>query len=405
MSDPVTNALVGMNSALRNLRLYPPEHSLSLTAVERAYGLLNLCLDESGDLTLGISGNKAIHAGRILYESEKRAESIMSILSEAGITWLRISTGISQEELGQWLLLLSEIDDDRMTIHSWEGEHIHHGAGESESANARSERGLLLMEIVFRGLQTRKQLPYDDIRQFFERQLADIRKGYPPLAVLELSLGQDNYLIERGLLVSALSMVIGRCIGLDDEMILQLGAGGMLCDIGLIDVDNSILSSHQGGTEIIPNWDDHAVAGARILAKIGAPSVSVVVAAEHHWGLKVASPARHPVSVIVGMADDLIGRILGGYGCSQRRLDLALIDLWKEGEHYPPLILNSLMKMSGIFEIDTVIRLSNRKQARIVEVNATEPIRPKVVLLDDESTIIDLSSPEERVTISAVTIE
>ena len=405
MPDPVTSALAGMNSALRNLRLYPPDHSLSVAATERAYNLLRECLNHSGDLTLGISGNKAIHAGRILYESENRVDSIMSILSEVGITWIRISGGISREELEQWLIMLSESESDPMTINSWEGKHIHHGAGESESMKAGNERGLMLMEIVFRTVRSGKTLPYDEIRQFFEKQLIDVRKGFPPLMVMELALSYDDYVIQRGLLVAVLSMVIGRCLGLDDEILLQLGIGGLLCDAGLHDVDNSVLASHQGGVEIVPGWKDHAVIGARKLAEIGAPSVSITVAAEHHWGLRFASPSRHPASVIVGLADDLIGRILGGFGCMQRRLDLALIDLWNEGGHYPPPLLNSLMKMSGLFEKDTMVRLSNRKQARIVEVNVTEPIYPRVVLVEDESTIIDLSSSEERLSLSAVLFE
>jgi hypothetical protein len=247
-------------------------------------------------------------------------------------------------------------------------------------------------------------LPLAELWDFVCRVSPPSGQSDPLLGMLELAMAQREYILRRAVLTSALSIELSRRLNLDSALSPQLGLAGLLADVALFKVDGDSLSCRHGGPQQIPRWSDHPSDGARILASAGAPSLTVVVAAEHHWGLRYASPARHPASSLVGMADTLTGQLLGGFGAASRRLDLALIALVTEGSCYPAELSRAMLGMSGLFVKGARVRLSNRQKGEIVTPNPSDPLRPEV-LMDDEvegMKLVDLSAAGERLALAAV---
>jgi hypothetical protein len=222
--------------------------------------------------------------------------------------------------------------------------------------------------------------PVDDIRECLDGVVRELESDELPLTTVESALDAGRYLMRRAVLVSLISLSLGKRLGLESTVLLDVGIAGVFCDIGLAAVNDRILGSKHGDLIDRVLWNTHPIEGARILMRSQASSVSAVIVSEHHWGLERATSSRHPFSSIVGMADDIVGRILGGYGQPGHRLDTALIGLARDGTHYIPDLVSHLFEMSGLFTEGSRVRLSNKKRATIERMNPRDPLRPRVIL-------------------------
>jgi len=352
MSDSIVGLLAKLNSAFKRLSLYAPEHPMSMSTLEKALETAQSVLKNEGSLTLGVSESTAVYKGQPIVKSRKHAEAFLSGLSKAGVEWFRISEGVRGEELLRWLLFLRDVSNSEppQDVPIWDGDAIRMGcSGQPEVPAEFTESTEELVESLEFFFRSGTRLDIQAILGLAEAVASDFEEEQLPLATLEAALDREEYLVRRGLLVMLVSMAVARRLGIESKLLPDIGLSGLLCDTGLSGAEEAFLTSRQGGQGGLPFWADHPVAGAKTLANSGVHAVVVVAAAEHHWGLKHASATRHPVSTIVGLADDLVGRVIGGVGMPAHRLDLALIDLAKEGSHYQMGLIRMLIEMSGLF--------------------------------------------------------
>lgn len=406
MSESVAAVLSALDSALRSLKLYPLEHSVTVSAMDKTFKLVSDFLDDHGDLTVSLLEERVVYAGGPVLELSNRAATLLEALSQQDAHWLRMNRALTRDELVRWLLFLKARGRDQSP--RWEGEAIHFGSKTvEEEATEHADPHTAMLQTLVHAMRSGDHFDFSELLHLLESHASDIVQGHAPLVALELSLEQEEYLLERGLLVAVMAMALGRNMGLDTGVLASLGLAAMTCDTGLLGVDEELLRAHHGGMEECDAWVGHPIRGATLLARMGAPALSIVVAAEHHWGLGLASPSRHPAAVLAGFSDDLVGRLMGGFGRPERRLDLALIDLAKEARHYPPVLLRSALIMSGLLKQGAKIRLSNRKKGVIIETNNAHPLKPRIAVEEEgtEKTIIDLADQDARVTLAAVLSE
>jgi len=407
MPEATIDLLTKLNVAYKKLRLYPAEHTMCAKAMDAAMEALRVAT--SGDaVTIGFTGMTAVHKGAPLVDLGSRALALLDALSAGRVRWIRIDQTASRAEVVDFLLLVGQLSDssaERPKDDQWQGIHI--GLAEvsgDTNPNLYAQDGDMLRSVILSFRSDGTTLPMAEIGRFMIKMADEVSGGGPPLGVLDLAMGLREYIVKRSVFTAALSMGLSCRLGLPRPLIQQVGMAGLLADIALFRVDEDALARRHGGSQQIARWSEHPSDAARILAAAGAPSLVVVVAAEHHWGLKYASPARHPASSLVGLADTLIGHLLGGYGAPSRRLDLALIGLASEGTHYPVDLVRTVLDMSGLFVKGTRVRLSNRQKGEIVTANPNDPVKPEV-LVDGEAEgmkLVDLASPSERLGLAAV---
>lgn len=409
MPEKVINLLTWLNGAHKRLRLYPVEHTMCASAINAAMKALNAAGSEEQTITIGLTGTAAVYRGVPLVDLGTRAQALLDALAAMKAQWVRFDRTATQDELVRFLIFCGTYDDLREKGQApppWQGQGIRLGFAETSdpASNLYSSAGEMLQSVVISFRSGGSSVPLGDLRGFMGAIAIEIDGGSPPLNVLDLAMAQGDYIIRRSLLTAALSAGIARRMGLPSTLLPELTLAGLLADVALFRVDEEIVTRRHGGTQQIPRWSDHPSDAARILAATGASSLVIVVASEHHWGLKYASPARHPASSLVGLADTLVGQLLGGFGAAAHRLDLALIDVASKGTHYPSELVRAVLAMSGLFVKGARVRLSNREKGEIVTPNPVDPLKPEV-LLDGEGEgmrLIDLASLGERLFLAAV---
>lgn len=409
MPERVVGLLTKLNVGFKKLRLYPPEHTMCVTAIDAAMEALKAATAEERPLTIGLSGTTAVHKGQPLVDLGTKAHALLEALAAGRVQWIRIDGAAERSDVIAFLLSAAKMVDEGpppLAVAEPTGPII---LGYSETTGDAhrgflSRAGSVLRSMVLAFRAGDSAVPMSELRETIATMSDEVMKGAPPLGILELAMGQREYMIRRAVLTSALAMGLGRRMGLPHAMVQQMGLAGLLADVALFRADEDSLIHRSGGPHQIPRWSEHPSDGARILAAAGAPSLVVVAAAEHHWGLKYASPARHPASSLIGLADAVVGKLLGGFGSPSHRLDLALIGLASEGTHYPVELVRTLLDVSGLFAKGARVRLSNRHRGEIVTPNPLDPLKPEV-LMDGETEgmkLVDLASPGERLTLAAV---
>ncbi len=407
MVDPLVNLLTRLNTAFKKLRLYPPEHSMCAGAIDAAMEALVQATSGADSVTFGLAGTTAVHQGAPLVELGTKAQALLDALASARIRWVRLEKSATRDDVVGFLSSLLHQEEFGASMASAPHTGIQFGVAEASQGNVEGPLGAIgevLRSVIISFRAGGFGLPMAEIEAFIQAAWAQIDSSSPALSLLELAMSRREYMVRRGLLTCAISMALARKLGVGPRMCEQVGLAGLLADVALFRVDEATLATRHGGPEHIPRWMEHPSEGARILAASGAPSLAVVVAAEHHWGLKYASPARHPASSLVGLVDALVGHLLGGFGAPAHRLDLALIRLATEGTYYPSELLRAILDMSGLFVKGARVRLSNRQKGEIVTPNPQDPLRPEV-LIDGEAEgmrLVDLSTTGDRLSLAAV---
>lgn len=411
MTEQIVDILVSLNTALRQLKFYPPEHPICVSAIDKAFQKAETALENEDWITIGLSGETMICQGHPLVELGKRADTLCAALLSLDVSWITFRHGLVRDELTGWLLHLRDTSQraGTKTPEAWVGIWIRMGGRETAGKTDDSDR-VPTKDIVGAfsdWLRIGDNPEVKGIRELMGGVAREVDSDELPLGIVEGALDSNQYMVQRGLLVSLISMAVGKGMGVDSTILCDIGLAGLFCDIALASVNDRLLGSKHGDSIDSEPWNDHPVESARILMRSQAPSIAVVAASEHHWGLKYASPARHPFSSIVGIADDVVGRILGGYGQPGHRLDTALIGLAREGDHYPHELVWHLFQMSGLFAEGSPVRLSNKKRATIELMNPRDPLRPRVVLEEKETPepSCDLSKLARGPTIAGLVLD
>ena len=108
-------AMVAINAAIRNIRLYPAGSAMVKTSVERVLPPLGQVLDAHGSLTFAESEKVLLVFNDPLSESELKkpqAAAFLEILLDFGIRDLTFQQGVSGEELEALFALLSQKPED-----------------------------------------------------------------------------------------------------------------------------------------------------------------------------------------------------------------------------------------------------------------------------------------------------
>lgn len=216
----------------------------------------------------------------------------------------------------------------------------------------------------------------------------------------------DEYTFAHSVNVALLAVSLGTFLSLEKSQIAALGVAGLMHDIGKVNVPSEIINKPGALTD--EEWEAlkrHPVEGALILS--GTPALSkmaIVAAFEHHqhsgargYPLMDGEISPHPFSQIVSLADayDAItaARV---YYTAQIPPDQAIrILIQKRGTSFNPFLVNTFVKMVGVFPVGTVVRLDTGETG-LVKQQTSKLLRPRVLVLSK----FDGSEKENGLTVS-----
>lgn len=221
----------------------------------------------------------------------------------------------------------------------------------------------------------------------------------------------DEYTYHHSTNVSILSVALGRRMGMNHKMLIDLGIVSLFHDIGKIGIPNEILNkpTHLSDSEwgIIkkhPIWGVNAILKMRNIDDLTINAAIVVF--EHHMNInhtgypQVKNPAALDLfSRIVSITDQYDAmtskRIYTDYPMSPDTALRALLD--RSGDKLDPLIIKFFVNMIGIYPIGTLVMLNSRELALVFENNQDFLHRPRVMIISDnkgnfiKGPIVDLA--------------
>ena len=200
----------------------------------------------------------------------------------------------------------------------------------------------------------------------------------------------DEYLLEHSVNVSAMAIMTGTCLGMDEDELYMLGICGLMHDIGKIKVPPEILNKPARLTE--EEYKEVQKHTLYALDVLGYDEVAAKVASQHHerydgsgYPYKLVKGEIHPYAQIIGLVDvyDALTVDRCYRSACQAREVIELVAA-TGNYHYDYTIVRAFLSNIAPYPVGTKVLLSNGQTALVVSSAQHFPIYPKVRLLTDE---------------------
>lgn len=220
--------------------------------------------------------------------------------------------------------------------------------------------------------------------------------------------GDETYY--HGLNVSVLSMMLAKGLGFEPEQARILGLGALLHDVGLMEVPDRVLKKRP--EEYTKPERDlramHCEFGLRIGKQLKLPPDVLSIIFQHH---EMADGSGYPQGIKLDKIS-LPARVVGLVNCYDNLcnpLDLAQAMTPHEAlsfmfgqrrNKFDATILQHVIRCLGVYPPGSIVTLSNNAIAMVMSVNPTKPLRPWVMLYDEdvpkeEAILLDLEQETE----------
>lgn len=215
--------------------------------------------------------------------------------------------------------------------------------------------------------------------------------------------------------VSVLAMMLAHEIKCSEAQIKAVGFAALFHDIGKLSISPAITKKTTPLTQAEKNiYDLHGKYGVDIGEKAGIDKITLDVIANHHEYLdgsgfpnKLKSDAINLPTRIVSIAnvyDNLCNHIDPNQSLTPHEA-LSLMYAHRRAQ-FDPTAMATLVKSLGVYPPGTLVRLSNDAVGLVMSVNVGAPLRPRVLVYDEEipkedAIILDLSVESKDLAINA----
>jgi len=199
----------------------------------------------------------------------------------------------------------------------------------------------------------------------------------------------------RAVATSVWAIMFGRQLGFDREALQDLAVGGLLLDIGNVNLSADILNMEGAITiEQYEHLSHHVQLGLEILRASKGVSQNVIDMVRCHH--ERADGSGYP-DKLTGTNIPIYGRIAGIVDCYDAMTTktsyspaTAAYDAARElndmrGEQFQTEVVEQFLLTIGMFPTGSVVALNNGKVGVVLEQNQSHPLRPKIMLLLDNA--------------------
>ena len=189
--------------------------------------------------------------------------------------------------------------------------------------------------------------------------------------------------------VTVIALLIGRTLGLNAEELVDLGVGALMHDVGKQDVAERYRHAEDGfGSSEMAAYQDHVAKGVAHGRRMALSPGAMAVLAQHHEhvdgtgfpvqqrGERMAMGAR--IVAIVDRYDKLCNPASGAQALTPHQ---AVAMLFAQGrQRYDTTVLNSFIRMMGVYPAGSLVQLTDDRYAMVVGVNSSRPLKPRVLV-------------------------
>lgn len=199
----------------------------------------------------------------------------------------------------------------------------------------------------------------------------------------------------HGVNVAVLSLLLGKTLGLRNEVLQDLGTAALLHDIGKLGLEISAAACalNQGSAEVLLHdtaYARHVGESVTLAMTMGyAPSVTTAIAQHHEW----ADGSGFPLGLVESDMD-IAGQILALTNNFERLCNLpvlgnemtpheAMAALYGQYRHrYAPEVLKAFVQTLGVYPPGSLVELSDGRTGVVVSVNTNQSLKPQVLTCD-----------------------
>lgn len=205
--------------------------------------------------------------------------------------------------------------------------------------------------------------------------------------------------------VGVISLLMGRLCGLADADLHDLGVGALSHDVGKLELPTKLHKHDEDWTSAeVARYRDHVALGVALGKRMGLAPGALLVIGQHHehcdgsgfpLGVdlnRMSTAAR--VVALVNRYDNLCHPAQMARAMTPHE---ALSLLFSQGQkRYDPAILNTFVRMMGVYPPGSVVQLTDDRWAVVESVNAARPLKPRVTVHvphvpADEAPLVDLA--------------
>jgi putative nucleotidyltransferase with HDIG domain len=394
-------------AAIRGTQLYAAGHPIvarSLTALGDAVTMVHA---SSQSIAIGIIGDELVVGDMPIPRAAETMGELMRRLQQAGIERIVIDRGVGADEIATLVEVILKADVKADPSHAGRMPHIRVGRLDIErrveaSGDAATFRSLYDNAVVVANRLWESALvegmPDADAAQGVVDSLAQaVAQNRTALLALTALKEYDNYTFTHMVNVSILTMGQARGLGIEGQLLREMGLAALMHDIGKVNTPNEILNKPETLTdEEFAILKRHTVDGAEILRRTPEiPTLAPVVAFEHHlradgtgYPAGVKRPQLNLGTILCGIADvydAMRSQRVYQQAFPTERI-LAVLKR-NDGTQFDQHLVRRFTQLVGIYPVGNLVRLDSGEVAVVLTTYAPDPYRPRVRVLIDAAGV------------------
>lgn len=224
------------------------------------------------------------------------------------------------------------------------------------------------------------------------RALVDKMLGARELSIRAVAQSGNDH-ASHALNVGVVSLLLGRLCGLSEPDLQDLGVGAMSHDIGKLELPAALQHPDETfGAAELARYREHVALGVTLGKRMGLTPGALLVIGQHHehcdgsgfplgLDLNRLSVASR-VAALVNRYDNLCHPAAAVRAMTPHE---AMSYLFAQGQkRFDPAVLNSFVRMMGVYPPGSVVQLTDDRFAVVESVNAARPLKPKVLVHDPQ---------------------
>ncbi|MCX5710405.1 MAG: HD domain-containing protein [Candidatus Omnitrophica bacterium] len=428
MAD-IQHAFKELIFCLQTSRLYPSWHPEFKKSVDRAYIALAAALKDKTELVIGIVAGELAFEKEIFFDLSLRVKPMIEQLKEKGIERISIYSGLTLEELNNFIAIINSKDDpsllSREAMIAAGIKNISVGKIKTALASSLSEKAA--NAINFLGL-------YDESLDKVTGSLEDVLNAQTldhltlqvtMKTVMENLLGRHQDFLNITAVkrydlstfahlfnTAILSMYFSARMGFNQEAVREVGVAALFHDIGKHYISRKII--RKPGSLTVDELDkvkNHVILGAELLLKYvdGLGELPLVVCFEHHLKYDLSGYPKisfykkpHIASLIVAICD-VYDALSSRRSYKSDYPPLLIYEIMNKdrGKAFHPGLLDKFFQTIGVWPQGIFVGLSDSRIAVVLEENEDDIFFPKVRIVSGAGTgsVIDLKDMKDSLKI------
>ena len=401
--------------ALRRLTgMYPAGHPVIAQKVDEIFQPVQQQLAAHGTVTIDII-HEQLHVNGVvcLSDGASSAQAVRE-LSELGAHSVEIRAGLQPDELRRAAEFLASAADgstdepiaDRLAAAGVS--HVSFGRivaldtrwrapqwddGPSQPLEPSYGEALTRAEQAFDTVASGRSLDAVNIRQLVQLLIGEVARSSAALAQILTLKEYENLTYCHSVNVAILSLMLGRQLRLDDDLITVLVEAALLHDIGKTRVPLEIVQK-PGALDRTERKliEGHTTFGAEILVDtVGVHPLAPTVALEHHRGINGTGypdlgdgVVPHLMSQIVSVAD--IYEALTGarsYREPMKPEQACLVLAREAGSKLNTAFVKAFVSAVTFFPVGSLVRTNRDEVGMVVRTNSRDPLHPVITITND----------------------